>query len=113
MYDSRSRFPGFPGLQANSLPFPWHFSFFRKGADYGAIGSPKSSAGMDYSDYWKPTKSCFSGTSTVITRRGVIENAIRDRCSRVRQNVRSVENVPVPVGFWFGYENLTRNTFWI
>ena len=57
--------------------FPWHFSFFRKGADYGAFRSPKSSAGMDFiNPFWGPR--CFSGTSTVQTRRGVIKNAIRD-----------------------------------
>ena len=85
MFDSRSRFPGFPGLQAISIPVA--FFIFRKGADYGAIGSPKSSNGMDYSDYWKPTKSCFSGTSTVQTRRGVIKNAIRDGCSTVEYSL--------------------------
>ena len=93
MYDSRSRFPGFPWLQANSLPIPWHFSFFRKGADYGAIGSPKSSAGMDYQLGPIGGKTCFSGISTVQTRRGVINNNIRDGCSTLEYFFDMRENL--------------------
>ena len=88
----------------------WHHFQMGKGSDYlrpmpTAIGSPKSSAGMDYMHgRWGGVGSggggggCFSGISTVQTRRqsarrGVINNNIRDGCSTLEYFFDMRENL--------------------
>ena len=83
----------------------WHQFQIGKGIDYlrhmpTAIGSPKFSAGMDYAipgGKGTPT-GCFSGISTVQTRRqsarrGVINNNIRDGCSTLEYFFDMRENL--------------------